>query len=36
MDLMQGTISLESPGIGQGTAVSISIPLTEITVSNEQ
>ena len=36
MDLMQGTISLESPGIGQGTAVSISIPLTEIIVSNEQ
>ncbi|MGL5836678.1 MAG: sensor histidine kinase, partial [Waterburya sp.] len=30
MDLMQGTITLESPGIGKGTTVSISIPLAEI------
>jgi signal transduction histidine kinase len=36
MDLMQGTITLESPGIGKGTTVSISIPLTEIRVINEQ
>jgi signal transduction histidine kinase len=32
MDLMQGTITLESVGIGKGTTVSISIPLTEVNV----
>jgi two-component system, NarL family, sensor histidine kinase BarA len=36
MDLMQGTISLESPGIDKGTTVSISIPLTEIRASNKE
>ncbi|MFM2311715.1 MAG: hypothetical protein RLZZ04_991 [Cyanobacteriota bacterium] len=36
MDLMQGTITLESPGIGKGTTVSISIPLSEITVSQDK
>jgi two-component system, NarL family, sensor histidine kinase BarA len=35
ISLMQGTISLESPGIGKGTTVSISIPLTEIGVRDE-
>ncbi|MEO0845972.1 MAG: ATP-binding protein [Cyanobacteria bacterium J06648_1] len=30
MELMAGHISLESPGIGQGTTVSIAIPLTEV------
>jgi two-component system, NarL family, sensor histidine kinase BarA len=36
MDLMQGNITLESAGIGKGTTVLISIPLTEITVSQDK
>jgi signal transduction histidine kinase len=35
MDLMQGAISLESPGIGKGTIVSISIPLAEVKLGSE-
>lgn len=35
MELMDGNISLESPGINQGTTVSISVPLAEITLDSE-
>lgn len=35
MNLMQGAISLESPGIGKGTTVSISIPLKQIIINND-
>lgn len=36
MDLMEGTISLESPGIGNGTTVLITIPLGEITLDSSE
>ncbi|NJK55971.1 MAG: hypothetical protein HC939_08210 [Pleurocapsa sp. SU_5_0] len=35
MNLMQGAISLESPGIGKGTTVSILIPLKQIIINND-
>lgn len=36
MDLMHGTITLESPGIGKGTTVLISIPLAEINLRQDR
>ena len=36
MELMDGAISLESPGLGKGTTVSISIPLAETILDAEE
>ncbi len=35
MELMQGTISLSSAGVGKGTTVCISVPLAEVTSASE-